>query len=103
MPQTSQISSHALTPRSTRAIDVRAESRREREASLMAAGLSLLAILRDQAVPLAPVPHADLPRRAPQKPPPPAPPKGPTPLSVPQEIDQIREQQAESPYFGQRG
>jgi hypothetical protein len=69
----------------------------------MAAGLSLLAILRDQAVPLAPVPHADLPHRAPQKPPPPAPLKGPTPLSVPQEIDQIREQQAESPYFGQRG
>lgn len=102
MSQTSQISSHVLTPRWTRAIDVRAESRREDAASLMAAGLSLLAILRDQAVPLAPVPLADLPRRAPQKPPPPAPPKGPTPLSVPQEIDQVREQQAAAPFFGQR-
>ncbi len=91
-----------LTPRWTRAIDVRAESRREDAASLMAVGLSLLAILRDQPVPLPPVPRADLPRRTPQKPPPSAPPKGPTPLSVPQEIDEVREQQAESPYFGQR-
>lgn len=99
MSQTSLISSHVLTPRWTRAIDVRAESRREDAALLMAAGLSLLAILRDQAVPLSPVPLADLPRRAPQRPQPPTPPKGPTPLSVPQEIEQIPEQQAESPYF----
>ncbi len=99
MSQISLISSHMLTPRWTRAIDVRAESRREDAISLMAAGLSLLAILRDQAVPLSPVPLADLPRRAPQRPQPAMPPKGPTPLSVPQEIEQIPGQQAESPYF----
>jgi hypothetical protein len=45
------------------------------------------------------VPRADLPRRAPPTPPAPLPPKGPTPLSVPQEIDQVRERQAESPFF----
>lgn len=99
MSQTSLISSHVLTPRWTHAIDVRAESRREDSASLMAAGLSLLAMLRDQPVPLSPVPHADLPRRGPLRPPPVVPPDGQTPLSVPQEIEQIPAQQAESPYF----
>jgi hypothetical protein len=97
MSQTSLISSHMLTPRWTHAIDVRAESRREDAVSLMAVGLSLLAILRDQAVPLAPVPLADLPRRVPPRPQPSVPPKGPTPLSVPQEIESVPEQQAEPP------
>ncbi len=96
MSQTSLISSHVLTPRWTHAIDVRAESRREDAVALMAVGLSLLAILRDQAVPLSPVPLADLPRRVPQRPAATTPPKGPTPLSVPQEIESVPGQQAES-------
>ena len=96
MSQTSLISSHVLTPRWTHAIDVRAESRREDAVSLMAVGLSLLAILRDQAVPLSPVPLADLPRRLPQRPKATTP-KGSTPLNVPQEIETVPEQQAESP------
>ena len=98
MSQTSQITSHMLTPRWTHAIDVRAESRREDSVSILAVGLSLLAVLRDQAVPMAPVPRADLPRRrTPTRSRPPVPTKGPTPLSVPQEIESIPEQQAESP------
>jgi hypothetical protein len=99
MSQPSPIYRPVLTPRWTRAIDVRGESCREDLAVLLAAGLSLLAILRDQAVPLQPVPLADLPHRAPPRPQPPTPPAGPTPLSVPQEIEQSSEQQAESPYF----
>ncbi|MDZ7630641.1 MAG: hypothetical protein U5K74_04570 [Gemmatimonadaceae bacterium] len=95
MSQTSPISSHALTPRWTHAIDVRAESRREDTVSLLAVGLSLLAVLRDQPVPLPPVPRADLPRRlTPRRPQKPVPVSGPTPLSVPQEIESIPEQQA---------
>ncbi len=96
MSQTSLISSHMLTPRWTHAIDVRAESRREDTISLVAVGLSLLAVLRDQAVPLAPVPRADLPRRAPTRPKAQPPTTGPTPLNVPQEIESIPEQQASS-------
>jgi hypothetical protein len=99
MSQTSPISSHMLTPRWTHAIDVRAESRREDTISLNAVGLSLLAVLRDQAVPLPPVPRADLPRRrTPSRPQAPVPVKGPTPLSVPQEIESIPEQEAASPH-----
>lgn len=85
-----------LTPRWTHAIDVRAESRREDTISLFAVGLSLLAVLRDQPVPLAPVPLADLPRRTPARPKAQAPLKGPTPLNVPQEIESVLEQQAMS-------
>ena len=85
-----------LTPRWTHAIDVRAESRREDTISLFAVGLSLLAVLRDQPVPMAPVPLADLPRRAPGRPKVQAPLTGPTPLNVPQEIEEIPEQQASS-------
>lgn len=96
MSQTSQISSHVLTPRWTRAIDVRAESRREDTGSLAASGMSGQAVLRDQAVPLAPVPRADLPRRLTPRPQKSVPVKGPTPLSVPQEREDIPEQQAES-------
>ncbi|HYW50327.1 MAG TPA: hypothetical protein VE861_06965 [Gemmatimonadaceae bacterium] len=94
MSQTSLISSHVLTPRWTHAIDVRAQSRREDLISLAAIGLSLLAVLRDQAVPLAPVPLADLPRRVPERPAPATPPKGPSPLNVPQEIESVPDQQA---------
>ncbi len=94
MSQTTQLSSHMLTPRWTRAIDVRAEARREDTISLIAAGLSLLAALRDQAVPMAPVPRADLPRRLTPRPMRPVPMKGPTPLSVPQEIEDLPGQQA---------
>lgn len=97
MSQTSQISSHVLTPRWTHAIDVRAESRREDTVSLVTVGLSLLAVLRDQAVPLAPVPRADLPRRLTPRPQKSVPLKGPTPLNVPQEIESIPEQQDASP------
>ena len=86
-----------LTPRWTHAIDVRAESRREDTISLLAAGLSLLAALRDQAVPLAPVPRADLPRRKTPRPMRPIPMRGPTPLNVPQEIEDLPEHQAGSP------
>ncbi len=96
MSQTSPISSHMLTPRWTHAIDVRAESRREDSISLLAVGLSLLAVLRDQPVPLPPVPLADLPRRAPARPKAQPPMPGPTPLNVPQEIESIPEQQATS-------
>ena len=96
MSQTSLISSHVLTPRWTHAIDVRAESRREDAVALRAVGLSLLAILRDQAVPMSPVPLADLPRRTPQRPKGGTPPKGPTPLSVPQEIESVPERQADT-------
>lgn len=98
MSQTSLISSHVLTPRWTHAIDIRAESRREDSMSLMAVGLTLLAVLRDQVVPLAPVPLADLPRRLPARPPSSVPPSGQTPLNVPQEIESIPEQQAEGRY-----
>jgi len=94
MSQTAQISSHTLTPRWVHAIDVRAESRRDDSVTFMAIGLSLLAALRDQPVPLAPVPHADLPRRAPLRREPPMPPRAQTPLSVPQEIESIPEQHA---------
>ena len=97
MSQTSQITSHMLTPRWTHAIDVRAESRREDSISLLAVGLSLLAVLRDQPVPLAPVPRADLPRRTPTRQKKQVPIKGPTPLNVPQETDTSSEQQAVSP------
>ena len=85
-----------LTPRWTHAIDVRAQSRREDSITLMVMGLSLLAVLRDQAVPLAPVPRADLPRRTPQRPPAPLPVRKPTPMSVPQEIEEIPEHTAAS-------
>jgi hypothetical protein len=95
MSSTSQISSHMLTPRWTHAIDVRAESRREDSISLLAYGLSWLAALRDQPVPMAPVPRADMPRRkTPTRQKAPVAIKGPTPLSVPQETDTSAEQQA---------
>jgi hypothetical protein len=94
MSQTTQLSSHMLTPRWTHAIDVRAESRREDAISLIAVGLTLLAALRDQAVPMAPVPRADLPRRLTPRPMRPVPMKGPTPLNVPQEIEDLPTQQA---------
>lgn len=94
MSQNSLISSHALTPRWTHAIDVRAQSRREDTETLMATGLSLLAVLRDQPVPMPPVPRADLPRRAPQRPPAGTRKRGTTPLSVPQEIEERPEQTA---------
>lgn len=98
MSQSSPLSSHMLTPRWTHAIDVRAESRREDAISLLAVGLSLLAVLRDQAVPMPPVPRADMPRRrTPTRQRIPSPIKGPTPLSVPQEIESNPEQQADSP------
>ena len=80
-----------LTPRWTHAIDVRAESRRDDSITLASLGLSLLAILRDQAVPLPPVPLADLPRRAPARPTAPQPVSNPTPLHVPQEIESVPE------------
>jgi hypothetical protein len=91
------ISSHMLTPRWTRAIDVRAEARREDTITLASGGLSLLAVLRDQPVPMAPVPRADLPRRTPAPGKAQRPIKGPTPLSVPQEIESIPEQEAQPP------
>jgi hypothetical protein len=95
MSQTSQITSHMLTPRWTHAIDMRAESRREDSISLLAYGLSWLAALRDQPVPMAPVPRADLPRRkTPTRQKAPVSIKGPTPLSVPQETDTSAELQA---------
>lgn len=94
MSQNSLISSHVLTPRWTHAIDVRALSRREDMISLAAIGLTLLAVLRDQAVPLPPVPLADLPRREPARPQPSGLPKLPSPLHVPQEIASVPEQQA---------
>jgi hypothetical protein len=83
-----------LTPRWTHAIDVRAQSRREDSMTLMAMGLSLLAVLRDHPVPMAPVPRADLPRRAPQRPPATLPVRKPTPMSVPQEIKESAEHSA---------
>jgi hypothetical protein len=79
------ISSHMLTPRWTRAIDVRAEARREDTITLASGGLSLLAVLRDQ------------PRRTPAPGKAQRPVKGPTPLSVPQEIESIPEQEAQPP------
>ena len=88
MSQNSLISSHLLTPRWTHAIDVRAQSRREDMISFAAVGLTLLAVLRDQAVPLA-----DLPRREPQRPQPSGLPKPPSPLHVPQEIESVQEHQ----------
>lgn len=96
MSQTSPISSHLLTPRWTHAIDVRAQSRREDAVSLGSLGLSLLAVLRDQAVPMAPVPRADLPRRLTPRKQKSVPVKGPTPLHVPQEIESTPEQQLEA-------
>jgi hypothetical protein len=97
MSQTSQLSSHMLTPRWTHAIDVRAQSRREDSITIAAAGWCLLAMLRDQAVPMAPVPRADLPRTTPQRPPASGPRRGgTTPLSVPQEIEQIPAQDADA-------
>jgi hypothetical protein len=96
MSQTSPLSSHMLTPRWTHAIDVRAQSRREDTVSLASLGLSLLAVLRDQAVPLAPVPRADLPRRLTPRKQKSVPVKGPTPLNVPQEIEQSPEQQLDA-------
>jgi len=91
MPNDSQISSHTLTPRWTYAIDIRAESRRDDSITLQAIGLTLLAVLRDQAVPLPPVPRADLPRRTTPRPAS-APPSVPTPLHLPQEIGDRPEQ-----------
>lgn len=91
MPNDSQISSHTLTPRWTHAIDIRAVSRRDDSITLQAIGLTLLAVLRDQAVPLAPVPRADLPRRTPTRPPT-VPARVPSPLHVPQEIEDRPEQ-----------
>ena len=98
MSQLSSISSHQLTPRWTHAIDIQAESRRDDTIALIAVGLSLLAVLRDQAVPMAPVPRADMPRRTPNplRPTKPAVPGGPTPLSVPQEIESPAEHEAVS-------
>ncbi len=102
MPNDSQISSHTLTPRWTHAIDIRAESRRDDAITLHAVGLTLLAMLRDQAVPLAPVPRADLPRRPP--PPAPTPTRNPTPLHVPQEIEDRPELRYEAvPLSGEPG
>jgi hypothetical protein len=84
-----------LTPRWTHAIDVRSVSRRDDTVTLVSLGISLLAALRDQAVPLPPVPRADLPRRrTPSRPQRPQPSRGTTPLSVPQEIESIPEQHA---------
>lgn len=83
-----------LTPRWTHAIDVRAESRREDTVALASAGLTLLAVLRDQAVPLPPVPRADMPRRATPRRQKSVPLRGPTPLNVPQEIESVPEQEA---------
>lgn len=85
-----------LTPRWTHAIDMRAQSRREDTVSLASLGLSLLAVLRDQAVPLAPVPRADLPRRLTPRKQKSVPVTGPTPLHVPQEIESTPEQQIEA-------
>lgn len=96
MSQNSQISSHLLTPRWTHAIDVRAESRREDSIPTAAVTSSMQAALRDQAVPLPPVPLADIRRRTPKSQRPQAPVKGPTPLHVPQEIESIPEQEADS-------
>ena len=93
MSQKSLISSHLLTPRWTHAIDVRAQSRREDIITFAAVGLTLLAVLRDQAVPLAPVPLADRPLREPQRPQPYGQPKPPSPLHVPQEIESVPEHQ----------
>lgn len=96
MSQTSQISSHMLTPRWTHAIDTRAESRREDSISSVPVASSVRAALRDQAVPRPPVPFADVRRRTPTRQKPQAPIKGPTPLSVPQEIESIPDQQSEN-------
>ena len=96
MSQTSQISSHMLTPRWTHAIDMRAESRREDSIPSVPVASSVRAALRDQAVPRAPVPLADVRRRTPTRQKPQAPIKGPTPLSVPQEIESIPDQQSEN-------
>ena len=98
MSQTSQISSHMLTPRWTHAIDVRAESRREASIPTAAVATSLFAALRDQAVPMKPVPLADVRRRTPKSQKPQAPIKGPTPLSVPQEIESVPDQQADAEF-----
>ena len=86
MSQTPHISSHMLTPRWTHAIDVRALSRREDLQSLAAIGLSLLAVLRDHAVPRPAAPLADLPRRAPRRPESTSEPT-PTPRHLPQETE----------------
>jgi len=95
MSQTTQISSHMLTPRWTHAIDVRAVSRREDLQSLAAIGLSLLAVMRDQPVPRPAAPLADVPRRAQERPvTTPAP--SPSPLHVPQEEEDRMERQAGS-------
>jgi hypothetical protein len=96
MSQHSQISSHLLTPRWTHAIDVRAESRRDESIRTAAVTSSLQAALRDQAVPRPPVPMADVKRRTPVRQRNHTPVKGPTPLSVPQEIESIPEQEADS-------
>ena len=85
-----------LTPRWTHAIDTRAESRREGAVPTGPMAAPLLAALRDQAVPRAPVPLADVRRRTPRGQKPQAPIKGPTPLSVPQEIESVPDQQNES-------
>ena len=94
MSQTSLISSHVLTPRWTHAIDVRAQSRREDTLTLTATGLSLLAVFRDQPVPMSPVPRADLPRRTPSRPARGIRKRDTTPLSVPQEIEELPAQTA---------
>lgn len=70
----------ALTPRFTHALDAHTTARHDDLSALGVAGL-LLAALRDQAVPLPPVPRADLPGRAPGRPDRPTPPAGPGPLS----------------------
>ena len=99
MSQTSQISSHMLTPRWTHAIDVRAQSRREDSIPSGAVPSAMLAALRDQAVPRPPVPLADVRRRTPVRQKPQAPIKGPTPLNVPQEIESIPDQQADAEFL----
>ena len=95
MSQTTQISSHTLTPRWTYAIDVHAFSRHEDLSSFAAIGLSLLAILRDQPVPRPAVPLADAPRRTPERPVT-TPTPTPSPLHVPQEEEDRVQCQARS-------
>jgi hypothetical protein len=89
------LSSHKLTPRWTSGIDVRPLSRREDALTLASVGLCLLAVLRDQAVPLAPVPMADVPRPAGSRRPPASKPQpNPAPLHVPQEIESVPQPEA---------
>jgi hypothetical protein len=84
----------ALTPRITHAIDLQTTARHEDLTSLGVAGL-LLAALRDQAVPLSPVPRADLPGRRPARPVRPTPPAGPSPLPRSLPIEPAEDTRAE--------